>query len=70
MYKNSVKAAENCTLSVIGHVLSINLKVITAMVGDAGLTEDSIKNMERDEALIISCRAYLFLLFFDGKRII
>ena len=38
------------------------------MVGDAGLTEDSTKNMERGEALIISCRACLFLLFFDGKK--
>ena len=33
-----------------------------------GLKENSTKIMERDEALIISCRACLLLFFFDGKK--
>ena len=39
------------------------------MVRGAGLKENSTKkNMEKDEILIILCRACLFLLVFDGKK--
>ena len=39
--------------------LSINSKILTAMVGYTAFKESSTKIVERDEALIISCRAGL-----------
>ena len=60
------------TLKYISQKLKffINLKVFITMVGYTGLKESSTKIMETDESLIISCRAYLFLSFFDDKKII
>ena len=68
MSKNIQSQYFDFQVHIPGIVFSINLKFFTTMVGDVDLTEDSTKNMERDEALIISCRACLFLLFFDGKK--
>ena len=41
----------------------IHLKFFKTMVGYIGLKENSTKIMERDEVLIISCRACLFIIF-------
>ena len=42
------------------------------MAGYTGLKENSIKVMERDEALIVSCRVCFFfiiiVIFFDNKK--
>ena len=41
----------------------IHLKFFKTMVGYTGLKENSTKIMERDEVLIISFRACLFIIF-------
>ena len=45
-----------------------NLKNFTTMVRYKGFEENSAKKLERDEALIISCKACLFFIVFDGKK--
>ena len=47
---------------------SINLKFLTTMVGYKRLKESSTKITERDEALIISCRACLFFIVFWWQK--
>ena len=38
------------------------------MAGYTGLKENPIKVMERDEALIVSCRVCFFFILFDDKK--
>ena len=40
----------------------------TTMLGYAGLLESSMKIVERDEALRISCRACLFFIVFWSQK--